>query len=253
MKALSAILAAAALAAVPAAAPAQPVESELMEYDITWVGVSVGTMSVRSETGADGAVFRAIRIWNRPWIALVYPVDNTVECRIEATPEGPRHTVTKKVGEKNFKQDDTLLLWPEAGRTVWSNALQGTVQEFQVPRGARDYVSFFFDLRAAAGGDGRWAARGDYQLVMDGAVHRLNIESGEPETVRTPHGRLEAIPVKAISKSTVLFSRNKPRAVWVATRRPVVLLADVDTRFGTVRASLVKWESNGQAVPLAAH
>ena len=41
------------LSFLPAAlpAPAATVRAEHLEYDITWVGVSVGTMSVRSEPG----------------------------------------------------------------------------------------------------------------------------------------------------------------------------------------------------------
>lgn len=230
---------------------AAPARTEFLLYDITWVGVSVGTMNVRSETRADGSLLRSIRVWNRPWISLVYPVDNTVECRIEATPGGLRHTVTKKMGEKDFQQDDTLVLWPDAGKAVWSNAVSNTVHHFDVPPGSRDFVSFFFDLRDAAAG-GNWSGSAqDYQLVMDDGLHALELQVGEPRRLRTPHGRLEAIPVKAISKSRELFTRNKPRAVWVATRRPAVIFADVETRFGAVRASLAEWSIDGRPVPLS--
>ncbi|HPR69837.1 MAG TPA: DUF3108 domain-containing protein, partial [Kiritimatiellia bacterium] len=172
---------------------------------------------------------------------------NTVECRIESTPDGPRHTVAKRMGEKNFVQDDTLTLWPDAGKAVWTNAVSNTVHAFEVPAGARDFVSFFFDLRDAAS-DGKWSAAGDYQLVMDDALHALEIRVGEPRRLRTPWGRMNAIPVEAVSKSPVLFNRNKPRAVWVAAHRPVVLFADVETRFGTVRGTLARWEIDGHPV-----
>lgn len=229
------------------APPAGAACSEILEYDITWVGISVGTMLVRSETGTDGGLLRSIRIWNRPWIALVYPVDNAIQCRIEATAEGPRHVVAKVMGEKNFRQDDTLVLWPDAGRAAWSNAVGNLVCTFDVPQGARDYVSFFFDLRDAAG-QGRLNANGDYQLVMDDKVHALEIQAGAAETIRTPRGRMAAIPVKAISRSPTLFSRNRPKSVWVAASQPVVIFADVETRFGPVRGTLVKWEVDGKPV-----
>ncbi|HAL91440.1 MAG TPA: hypothetical protein DCM68_00215, partial [Verrucomicrobia bacterium] len=192
--------------------------AERMEYDITWVGVSVGTMAVQGGTNENGHLLRSVRIWNRPWIALVYPVDTTVECTIEPTPEGPRHVIYKKVSEHGFVQDDTLVLLPDAGIATWSNAVAHTVQTAAVPKGSRDLVSFFFDLRAALAG-GPLAAGGDYQLVMDGAIHDLEIKIGKPKTLRTPHGRMEAIPVDAISKSPTLFSRNRPRSVWVATSK----------------------------------
>lgn len=221
--------------------------TEFMEYNVTWVGVSVGTMTIRSEGDADDRLVRTLRLWNRPWIALVYPVDTTIECAIEQTPEGPRHTIQKKVTENDFRQDDVLVLWPDQGLASWSNALQQTARKSIVPKGSRDLVSFFFDLRAALG-EGPLKVGGDYQLVMDGAVHDLEIQMGKPKILRTPHGRMEAVPVDAISKSPTLFSRNRPKSVWVATAKPAVLFADVDSRFGPVRATLVKWEIDGKSV-----
>ncbi len=221
-----------------------------MEYDITWIGVSVGTMTVNSETLDGGVLLRSIRIRNRPWISAIYSVDNTVECVIEPTPEGPRHTISKQMTEKNFDQDDTLVIWPDAGKAVWSNAVSNTVHTFTVPKGARDFVSFFFDLREAAAG-GQLKAEGDYQLVMDGAVHALELKTGEPKRIRTPHGRMQAIRVRAISKSPTLFTRNRPKAVWVSATEPLVLFADVKTRFATVRATLVSRTVDGEPVAIA--
>lgn len=223
--------------------------TELMVYDITWVGVSVGTMTVRSETEAAGRILRSVRIQNRPWIAALYPVDSTIECVIEQTPDGLRHTVTKKISEKNFSQDDTLVLRPDAGVAIWSNAIQKTVQISDVPKGSRDLVSFFFDLRDTAVNSSQKVG-GDYQLIMDGAIHTLEITTGPAKTIRTPYGRMEAIPVNAVSKSPTLFSRNRPRSVWVATSKPTVLFADVESRFGPVRATLAHWELDGVAVQL---
>jgi hypothetical protein len=218
-----------------------------MEYDITWVGVSVGTMDIQCKTNEAGHLVRSLRMWNRPWIAVVYPVDTSIECEIEQTPDGPRHTIHKKVLENEFRQDDTLMLWPDQGRAVWSNAVKQIVFESAVPKGSRDLVSFFFDLRDSIQG-GPLKVGGDYQLVMDGAVHDLEIKMGKSKSIRTPHGRQDAILVEAISKSPTLFSRNRPKSVWVATSKPAVLFADVESRFGPVRATLVKWELDGLPV-----
>ena len=247
MRSAFSIFAALGLAFSMRAAPACAAGAERMEYDITWVGVSVGTMTVQSETNAAGNLLRTLRIWNRPLIALVYPVDTTVECEIEGTPEGPRHVIRKKVLENDFRQDDTLVLWPDQGRATWSNAVKQTAYESTVPKGSRDLVSFFFDLRAVVS-RGSLQVGGAYQLVMDGAIHDLEIQMGKPKRIRTPHGRMEAIPVEAISRSPTLFSRNRPRSVWVATSKPAVLFADVESRYGPVRATLRKWEVDGQPV-----
>jgi len=235
------------LAGLAGVQPASAGGTEWMEYDITWVGISVGTMTIHGGTNEAGHVVRTLRLWNRPWIALVYPVETTVECTIEPMANGPRHVVAKKVREHKFHQDDTLVLWPEQGRARWSNALEKTSRRFAVPKGSRDLVTFFFDLRDVLAGS-PLSAGGRYQLVMDGAIHDLDIEIGEPKKIRTDFGRLEAIPVAAESHSPTLFARNRPKSVWVATAKPAVLFADVESRFGPVRATLVRWEIDGKPV-----
>ena len=235
------------LLGVAAASPVRAGVSEYMEYNVTWVGVSVATMTVESRTDAAGNQIRTLRIWSRPWVALVYPVNTTIDCAIAQTPDGPCHTVHKQVAENDFIQNDTLVLWPDQGKAVWSNAVQRTVQNSVVPKGSRDLVTFFFDLRDVLAGS-PLSAGGRYQLVMDGAIHDLDIEIGAPKKIRTDLGRLEAIPVAAESRSPTLFSRNRPKSVWVATAKPAVLVADVESRFGPVRATLVRWEIDGKPV-----
>ncbi len=237
----------AVMAVLAGLAPLRLGAAELLEYDVTWMGVSVATMEVRSGTNATGALVRSLRIWNRPWIALVYPVSTFVECVVEPSDRGPKHTVRKLVSEREFQQDDLLVLWPDQRAAYWSNAVARTAHWSLVPKGSRDLVTFFFDLRDVLAGS-PLSAGGRYQLVMDGAIHDLDIEIGEPKKIRTDFGRLEAIPVAAESRSPTLFSRNRPKSVWVATAKPAVLFADVESRFGPVRATLVKWEIDGQAV-----
>ena len=231
--------------------PCRAAGAEFMEYNVTWVGVSVATMTIQSQSDEAGHDLRSIRIWSRPWVALVYPVDTTVDCVIVQTPDGPCHTVHKQVAEKDFIQNDTLVLWPDQGKAVWSNAVQHTVQSYIVPKGSRDLVTFFFDLRDVLAGSPLQAG-GAYQLVMDGAIHDLEIAIGAPKVIRTPHGRVEAIPVDAVSKSPTLFSRNRPKSVWVAIAKPAVLFADVESRFGPVRATLVRWEIDGKPIDCSA-
>ena len=227
--------------------PTRAAGGEVLEYDVSWVGVSVGTMEILSGTNAANHLVRSLRIWSRPWIALVYPVSTSVECEIEPTDRGPKHTIRKLVSEREFKQDDLLMLWPDQRTAYWSNAVARTAHWSLVPKGSRDLVTFFFDLRDVLAGS-PLSAGGRYQLVMDGAVHDLDIAVGAAKKIRTAFGRLEAIPVAAESHSPTLFSRNRPKSVWVATAKPAVLFADVESRFGPVRATLVKWEIDGKPV-----
>ena len=151
------------------------------------------------------------------------------------------------MSEREFQQDDLLVLWPDQRAAYWSNAVARTAHWSLVPKDSRDLVTFFFDLRDVLAGS-PLSAGGRYQLVMDGAIHDLDIEIGAPKKIRTDFGRLEAIPVAAESRSPTLFSRNRPKSVWVATAKPAVLVADVESRFGPVRATLVRWEIDGKPV-----
>lgn len=228
-----------------------PASAEFMEYDISWLGIGIGTLTIQSSTAENGTISRTIRVRDRPWIAAFYPVDDTILCVIEPTQEGPQHTVTKIVKEKDFTQNDILTLWPERGLATWVNTLRNQRRTIAVPIGSRDLVSFFFDLRDSLVGSPLQVG-GRYQLVLDGGIHELEITCGEPAKIRTRYGKIRAIPVRAISHSPVLFSRNRPRNLWLAEAVPALLLADVRTPLGMVRGTLTKWEVNGQTLsPIA--
>ena len=231
--------------AVPPAARAGRLE--VMTYDISWLGMTVGGMTVQEERRND-AILRTIRVRSRPWVGTLYHVDSTVRCLIEPTPEGPCHTVSKVLAEGDFVQNDTLLLWPATGTCIWSNAVAQTCTTSSVPASAQDAVSFFFDLRdALSRGSG---ASGDYRLIMDGAAHALEIKTGASKKIKTAFGKTDATAVSAVSKSPTLFARNKPKDIWVAKARPAVLAVDMSTALGTVHATLQSWTVDGAEVKI---
>jgi len=225
-------------------------KNEVMIYDISWLGMTVGGMTVQEEQRDDGTTLRSIRVRSRPWVATLYRVDTTIRCAIEPTDNGIRHTVTKAVAEGDFTQNDTLMLWPSTGACIWSNAVEKTSVTSSVPANTQDAVSFFFDLRDTLQRQATPAAE-KYRLVMDGAAHALEISVGEKTTkIKTPFGKVDAVAVSAVSKSPTLFSRNKPKNIWVAKTRPAVLAVDVSITLGTVHITLQSWTTNGVAVKL---
>lgn len=230
-----------------AAAPLAAVAAERMEYRISWMGMTVGAMEVTNGASPGGALTRAIRVRSSGWAAGLYPVDTTLECQIAPSPEGPRHTVVKRVREKDFVQDDTLTLWPDSGRALWSEAIGKTCTTSALPRGTRDLVSFFFDMRGTLGRD-TTRTGGTYRLAMDGKAHDLDIHVGKAEVVASPFGPLDATPIRLASRSPTLFSRNRPRQIWISQVSPAVLIADIRVPVGTVRARLIRWERDGVPV-----
>jgi len=228
----------------PASARAE--RHEVMEYDISWLGMTVGGMTVQEDRRDDGTSTRAIRVRSRPWLATLYHVDTAVRCVIEPTPDGPRHTVSKAVAEGGFVQDDTLTLWPATGACIWSNAAAKSCTTSSVPVNTQDVVSFFFDLRDTLLRQAV-STNTSCRLVMDGAAHALEIKVGETKKVSTPFGKVEAAAVSAISKSPTLFSRNKPKSIWIAKARPAVLAVDMSIALGTVHVTLKSWTVDGAA------
>lgn len=225
--------------------------TEEMEYAISWLGIPVGRMIVNAQEEADGTLQRAVQIAHAGWLSLIYPVDNRVHCVSRHTAEGRLHQVTRRIGEKDFVQSDQLRVLPDAGQAVFLNALDETETSFSVPPDTLDYVCFFFALREALPGltmENAAAQPVDYALVMDDAVHPLALYSGAAKTIRTEKGKISAAPVRVVSKSPALFARNRPEKVWVLPEPPVVVLAEVETRFNRVKAHLVRWEKNGEPV-----
>jgi hypothetical protein len=235
--------------ALPAAARADGTDTHHIEtqtYTVAWLGMSVGDVTVREETQADGIRTRSLSAKSYKWASAVHTVDYAVRCVTQPTPEGPRHTLSRTVSEDAFHQHDTLTLWPETGRCVWSNALSSVCATSSVPVGAKDAVSFFFDLRNAFSAPAAAAAT-NYLLVADGAAHTLALSVSAEETLKTRFGKVKAANISAVSKSPAVFTRNKPKAIWVATgARPAVLRVDVRTRMGTVRLTLDTWTRDGQ-------
>lgn len=225
---------------------------EVMTYDISWLGMTVGGMTVQEEQRDDNTTHRTIRVRSRPWVATLYDVDTTIRCAIEPTSDGPRHTVTKSVAEGGFAQNDTLMLWPATGACIWSNAVAQSCTTSSVPANTQDVVSFFFGLRDTLQRQTTTPTNKDYRLIMDGAAHALEINVGETKRIKTPlgKGKVEAVTVKAVSKSPTLFSRNKPKDIWVAKARPAVLAVDVSITLGTVHVTLQSWTINGVAVEM---
>ena len=61
---------------------------EVLTYDVSWMGMTVGGMTVQDEQRDDGTALRAIRVRSRPWVATLYHVDTTIRCAIEPTDGG---------------------------------------------------------------------------------------------------------------------------------------------------------------------
>ena len=226
-------------------------------YSISSYGVTGGTLTVSEDTAADGTITRTVRIKSHAWASVFYDVDTMLQCVQEHTPTGTVHTVTKKVAEKDFSQNDILCLCFKSSGDVpvavkkswghWTDVQGGTSTVFNVESGALDMVCFFFNLRHHIL---EKTDTEDDHLIMDGASHAVSITVGKPTTKKTDYGKIEVVPVNIVSKSPTLFVRNKPKNILVSKHTPTVLSVDIGYSVGTARATLSSWTTNDIPVNL---
>ena len=227
-------------------------------YSISSYGITGGALTVTEEGDPNGALTRTVHVKSHGVASTFYDVDTTLQCVQEMTTRGHLHTVTKKVKEKDFAQNDVLSLCFTGtnGLGMWMNVAKGTTNHFDISSNALDMVCFFFDLRERiAISEGAELPLGtikevDDHLIMDGTSHALSITAGKARKEKTSFGRIEVVPLELISKSPTLFVRNKPKNIRVSTHTPTVLSVDVGYSLGTAHATLESWTTNGIPVDL---
>jgi len=220
-------------------------------YSISSYGVTGGTLTASEDTAADGTITRTVRVKNHAWASVFYNVDTMLRCVQEHTPTGTVHTVTKKVAEKDFAQNDVLRLYSFKGSGGvpasvrgwghWTDYQNNTSTTFDIAPDALDMVCFFFNLRHHIL---EKTDTEDDHLIMDGASHAVAITAGKPRMKKTDFGKIKVVPINIVSKSPTLFVRNKPKNILVTTTTPTVLSVDVSYSVGTATATLTSWTTN---------
>ena len=222
--------------------------NELMVYRMSWMGTTIGEMTLSSSISTNGALLRSMRVRSRSWARLFSSLDDTVTC--ESCGEGAalRRVVRKRVSEDGFEQDDRLVLWPNRGLAVF-DAGDGVCTTSSVPVGLEDMVTFFYDLRdlAPARTNGMPLA-GVRNLVMDGVAHEIALTTGPVVRVDVPWGEADALSVEAESHSDGLFVRNVPRAIRIGLSPPALLSMEIEHGGHTVHVRLRDWLRDGAPV-----
>ena len=227
---------------------AQNASCERLEYGISWKGLPVGTAVVVNDgpaSGRQGKVTRSIKVVSRPWLKLLHPVRDEIECVRDGAGSRVRYSVHKVINEAGFHQDDVLTVDGVTGMAVWIDSRHAKEVRYPVPDQVRDYLSFLFDLRFDVFPLG---GQREYSLAMDDGVRRLSITGSCTGMVDCAWGRVPARKLEIKSLSSQLFVRNVPRAVWIAEEHPVVIEMEASTKLGVVRAVLQKWVTDGQDV-----
>lgn len=223
--------------------------SEAMLYHAYWAGTRVGEMILEAGTNPEeGSSFKSLKVGTSSWAKIFNDVSMTMRSETFDTPDGPCSRFSKQIEEDSFSQDDTMRLWPLAGKATVENARTGVVTESTVPTGSVDIASFFYDLRECpllAGLETNAASR---TVVMDGRTHGIVISTGEVVKVDSPWGTVDARKFFVVSQSETLFRRNVPKCVMIATDMPVIVEMDVSRRTGNVRFKLVEWTTNSVPV-----
>lgn len=223
--------------------------NELMVYRMSWMGTTIGEMTLSSSVTTNGGTLRSMRVRSRSWARLFSNLDDTVTCESDGEGADLRRVVRKRISEDGFVQDDQLVLWPNRGQAIF-DAGDGGCTTSSVPVGLEDMVTFFYDLRdlAPARTNGTSLA-GERHLVMDGVAHKIALTTGPVVRVEVPWGKADALSVEAQSHSDGLFVRNVPRDIRIGLSPPVLLSMDVEHGGHTVHVRLRDWLRDGEPVP----
>jgi hypothetical protein len=218
---------------------------ELLEFEVTYSGMTIGTMKLAQVQTADGTLTRSLHLKSSRWLATMgATIDDHIRSETARSPQGTCITVTKDVKENRFQRKESFTFWPEAGICMRTNRHQKTLERIEIPKDAHDMFALFLDLGKTLQHRNDPLTQ-ELTLIADGKIYPLHVESKAPERIRTEAGKIQAIEVNLTSPSTKLFSKAVPKRAYFAAHLPLLLAAEIKTPFGTIHAALTSWKVNG--------
>lgn len=213
--------------------------TEMMKYTITWRNITVGRAEMHL-IRRDGIVKSSFSVESTGFTRIFKNIDY----RIDHQEKKGVVTVSKKIQDGRFSQNDTLLV--EKGVAKWKDTKNEKWVEYQVPFGTLDYVSFMFDVRQ----EKKLVKNMEqtYSLALDGSLHSVDViyEGTSLFNFIDKDYNVNVFSIK--TKSSILFSRNFPEKIFVHRDYPVIMGMKIRTNKNVVLVALEKWTLNGKIV-----
>ncbi len=220
------------LAGSVAAAPIVP--GERLEWTVSWMGIHAGTAWSTTSSAAAGLLFEA-GCASLPWLARHYPIDDRL--RSEWRPGGGSARYVTRFREGDFQQDQDMRLDGDPIVVALSQRFDEGWRSWEdrhaAVDGVEDPVSAFYRLREEAGPVGE---RVRYVVWTGRKAAGVQIHTAAAEAI---DGRA-ALRVEVLAEHKGGDLEPK-MTVWVSDDADrVPLVAEVRTRAGPVRATLIR-------------
>ena len=242
MRAIRTLAVAAVMLVATAAAaelPAWMLQGERITLEMSWLGITGGTMVLEAHRPAGEATYRiAMRARSSAFVSKIIEIDDRFETRIDPD------RVTAVLSTQNNREgkrtlEERVEFDPLAGTARrWKNGRER--DRLVTPAPVMDTLGAIYFIRTLALDTGRTFT----MTVQSGnKVYPMQVAVLERRMVKTELGRVEAFVIEPRFAEGGLFASKGKSVIWVTAEAPHTLLRiSSELPFGSLVASLTKVE-----------
>ncbi len=223
------------LTALPAVA--QPPIPERLTYDLSWLGIPVGSASQEISDG-DGMRRIVSRARSNAWLSAFYPVDDRTETVL--SPAGPFPGTVRSFrmvfSEGSWRRDREITFDMDRRIARYHDWITGQEAEVHLEPPLFDIYGSFYYVRSLPleVGTSRWVT------ILDGLkLRRIEVRVVRRERVTVPAGTFDTLVVQPEVVEEGVFERKKGITIWLSDDdRRLPVKARTGVKVGSVTAEL---------------
>jgi len=244
---LTAVVAGAALSAGAASAelPAWMLQGERITLEMSWLGITGGTMVIEAHQPAGESTYRiAMRARSSSFVSKIIEIDDRFETRIDPVRvTAVLSTQDNREGKRTLQE--RVEFDPTAGTARrWKNGRER--DRLVTPAPVMDTLGAIYLIRTLPLEVGRTFS---ITVQSGNKVYPMQVAVLERKAVKTEIGKVDAFVVEPRFAEGGLFSSKGKSVIWVTAEAPHTLLRiSSELPFGSLVASLTKVERPWSAV-----
>jgi hypothetical protein len=212
---------------------------ERLDYELSWMGIPVGTASQEiTERGTARRITSSAR--SNAWLSSFYPVEDTTESILEKS--GTAYPGESRIFRMVFREGSRvrsreIIFSPEEKQAVFRDRISGERLTVPIAGQVFDIYAAFFSIRTRKLEPGRTLIVN----VLDGRHQRsLEVRVLGRETVKTPAGTFSTIVIEPRVAPEGIFENKYGVTLWLSDdERRIPVKARTGVRVGSVTALLV--------------
>jgi hypothetical protein len=242
MRGLGAALMTMTLTAVsPARAELPPwmLQGERLTMEMSWLGITGGTMVLEASRSADGSPLHlTMRATSSSFVSKIIEVDDRFETLIDPSTSTALLS-TKNTREGSHTLDERVEFDAKAGTARrWKNGRER--QPLQTPVPTLDTLGAIYFIRTLPLEVGRTFS---FSVQSGDKVYPMQVKVLERRNAKTALGRLDVFVVEPSFADGGLFGGKGKSVIWVTAEAPcTVVRISSELPFGSLTASLTKVE-----------